>query len=58
MSELIQMYATSFLVLRLSDVTNRRFSSSVFFLTWTLYLRKHFTNFRYVVTLYDMKREQ
>lgn len=30
MSELIQMYATSFLVLRLSDVTNRRFPSSFF----------------------------
>lgn len=30
MSELIQMYATSFLVLRLPDVTNRRFPSSFF----------------------------
>lgn len=30
MSELIQMYVTSFLVLRLSDVTNRRFPSSFF----------------------------
>lgn len=51
MSELIQMYATSFPVLRLSDVTNICFPSAFF--PWLAV-----TNFRYVMKLFKKAREK
>lgn len=57
MSELIQMYATSFPVLRLSDVTNICFPSAFF--PWLAVLSKeYFTNFRYVMKLFKKAREK